>query len=129
MYDPIEIPAPVLDAAKKSPTFAALLEEWDLPGRDFGPGNTKSLTPRAAIALVKKLFPHLPPLRPCSPRAFGTPFYDLTEGWALEVYLPFKGPPRASIRLWVPRPGGDNPRPGTYVANGMVYACPPAGGV
>lgn len=45
MPEPIELPWPVLEAMKKSDTFFSLLEEWDLPGRDFGPGNTKSLTP------------------------------------------------------------------------------------
>jgi hypothetical protein len=79
MPEPIELPAPILDAAKKSPIFASILEGWDPET-----SSAKLEIPYdEALSLPRVLFPAL---RRRSPHHFGEEMefpFPRSGGWRL----------------------------------------------
>jgi hypothetical protein len=132
MPDPIEIPPRVMDMLNKSDTFYDLLRNWERRG----PGHSQSLERQAALDMVREILPDIEPLHCLD--TLGQLWYDLSEGWILEIYqrplyysrLPrYRGVPRGSpsARVIVPRLKGQLPAR-CYVSRGMVYAYLPGSG-
>jgi hypothetical protein len=126
--EPIEIPPKVFEAMSKSDEFFDLLDGWD----QFGPIYEKTFHPRDAFALIKEILPHMPLPRLSRGQHFGVFYFDLGDGWVLDVCLADHRGTRvvignefwAKARVWVPQPGEDKPRDERYVERGMVYMKP-----
>jgi hypothetical protein len=81
VLEPIELPAPVLDAAKKSPIFSSLLENWDPET-----SSAKLEIPYdEALGLRRQLFPALRR----TPHPFGEEMeflFPRSGGWRLALH-------------------------------------------